>query len=118
MKRTERIRKNKGLRKKRTRFNIWGTAAKPRVSVFRSNRYLYAQLIDDERGKTLIGASTRGIEHAKKPKTEKAARLGELLAEKMKKADIPNAVLHRGSYRYHGQIRAFAEAMRKSGIRL
>lgn len=117
---TKHMRARRIRRKKRSRFSVTGTAMRPRISVFRSNRYLSAQLIDDESGHTLIGMSTKSLRAAGKrsTKTECAARLGALVAEAAQKRNITKAVLHRGSYRYHGQVRAFTEAARKSGLRI
>jgi len=94
-------------RKNRTRASIFGTTAKPRLTVFRSNRYLWAQLINDEKGQTLASGSTQNIKSGNK--TNKAASLGELLAEKAKKAGIKGIVFDRGAYKYHGRIKALAE---------
>lgn len=90
----------------------------PRISLFRSNRYLSAQLINDETHRTLIGLSTRQLEKPPKKKMERAAALGTRLAEEANKLHIKRAVLHRGAYRYHGQVKAFADAARKAGLLL
>ena len=101
----------------RVRARIRGTAERPRLSIFRSANALYSQLIDDSVGKTLISASTRGIQDAK-TKTDAATMLGTLIAEHAKKAGITKAILDRGSYKYHGRVRAFAEGARKGGLTL
>ena len=104
-------------RARRTRAKLFGTAARPRLSVFRSNRYLYAQLIDDERGHTILSASTHDIEKAG-TKVEKSSALGDLLAKKAKEAGVESMVFDRGSYRYHGRVKGVAEALRNSGIKI
>ncbi|HMD57963.1 MAG TPA: 50S ribosomal protein L18 [Solirubrobacteraceae bacterium] len=103
-------------RRRRVRAKISGTAGRPRISVFRSNRGLCAQMIDDVGGRTLAAvnwfeADLRGL-----GKADRAKRSGELLAERAKAAGISEAVFDRGGYRYHGHVRAFAEAIRESGI--
>jgi|SRR3989344_6703278 len=101
------------LRKRRVRAVISGTLNRPRLSVFRSNKFTYAQLIDDTAGKTIVSASTRDLKEKDK-KSVLASKLGEVLAEKAKKAGIKNAVFDRGQYRFHGRVKALAEAFIKS----
>lgn len=103
------------LRKRRVRAKVLGTAERPRLSVFRSSRYLYAQLIDDIKGHTLAALSTKTLlNKAKaKTKTEQASVLGKMLAEKAEKAGIKKMVFDRGFYKYHGRIKALAEAFLK-----
>lgn len=119
MRYVKRLARTKQQRKKRSRARIRGTAARPRVSVFRSNRYTYAQLINDEIGATIVAVSTRarskegGVRILKRAAAE---TLGELLAEKAKEAGVTQAVFHRGGYKYHGRVRAVAEGLRKGGI--
>jgi large subunit ribosomal protein L18 len=103
-------------RRRRVRAKVSGTAERPRISVFRSNRGLSAQLIDDASGRTLAAVhwyepELRGIARADRTK-----RSGELLAERAKAAGISEAVFDRGGYQYHGHVQAFAEAIRESGI--
>lgn len=105
----------------RSRAKISGTSEKPRLSVFRSNRYDYAQLIDDASGKTLVGVSTRELSKggkSKAKKSETAAKLGELVAKKAAEKGVNKAVFDRGKYKYHGRIKAVAEAARKGGLQL
>jgi len=104
-------------RAKRVRAKIKGTKTKPRLSVFRSNRQIYVQLIDDNAQKTLVSASSLEI---KKPlkKTEAAEKVGELIAERALKAGIKEAIFDRGAYKYHGRVKAVAEAARKKGLKL
>lgn len=97
------------------RAKIYGTAEKPRLTVFRSNRYLHAQLINDEKGMTVISASSREV--AKKAtKTPVGDYVGTAIAERAKKAGITKAVFDRGSYQYHGKVKALVEAARKGGL--
>lgn len=109
-------------RKKRIRAKIRGTSKKPRLSVFRSNKSIYAQLIDDEKGQTLVFASEKEI--GRKPKkgsqtkTEKARLVGEILGQKAVKKGIKQAVFDRGLYQYHGRIKALAEGARKGGLEI
>ncbi|MEK9170386.1 MAG: 50S ribosomal protein L18 [Patescibacteria group bacterium] len=103
-------------RQNRNRANIFGTNEKPRLSVFRSNKYAYAQLISDSDNKTLVSASTHELKSGKKTKTDQARMLGELLAEKAQKAGISKVIFNRGSYKYHGRIKAIAEGARSKGL--
>jgi large subunit ribosomal protein L18 len=109
---------NKKRRAKRTRAKLFGTAEKPRFSVHRTNKYIYAQVIDDNKGNTLFAGSTREAKVTKGTKTLKAAALGELLAKKAKEVGIEAMVFDRGSYRYHGRVKSIAEALRSSGIKI
>lgn len=105
-------------RHKRVRGKIFGKKERPRLSVFRSNKYIYAQLIDDEEGKTLVSASDREIKSRKKlAKVEKAKNVAELLIKKALEKNIKEIVFDRGSYKYHGRIKALAEAARKGGLK-
>ena len=108
---------NRGLRKARNRAKILGTAEKPRLSVFRSNRYTYAQLIDDVQGKTLAAASTQESVKGSK-KTESAKILGGLIAEKAKKLGVKQAVMNRSFYKYHGRVKAVAEGANAAGLKI
>lgn len=105
------------LRKRRhhrVRAKISGTAARPRVAVFRSNKYCYAQLIDDERGMTLLAVSDAAV--SGKNKTERAKTAGEKLGKRMQEFRMITAVFDRGGYAYHGRVKALAEGLRQSGI--
>jgi large subunit ribosomal protein L18 len=104
-------------RRRRIRGKVEGSAERPRLSVHRSNRGLFVQLIDDQRGHTL--AAVRWIEpdlRRLKP-MEQATRAGELLAERAKGAGIETCVLDRGGYKYHGQVKALADGARNGGLR-
>ncbi len=103
-------------RRRRVRAKITGSATRPRISVFRSNSGLSAQLIDDRSGHTLAAVNWYEPELRKLAKAERTKRAGELLAERAKAAGISEAVFDRGGYRYHGHVRAFAEAIRETGI--
>jgi large subunit ribosomal protein L18 len=103
-------------RRRRVRAKITGTAARPRISVFRSNKGLSAQLIDDMSGKTLAAVNWFEPELSKLGKEERTKRAGERLAERAKAAGITEAVFDRGGYRYHGHVKAFAEAIREAGL--
>jgi large subunit ribosomal protein L18 len=103
-------------RRRRVRAKISGTAARPRISVFRSNQGLSAQLIDDTSGHTLAAVSWFEPELKSLKKPERTKRAGETLAERAKAAGISEAVFDRGGYRFHGHVRAFAEAIRETGI--
>jgi len=103
-------------RRRRVRAKIAGTANRPRISVFRSNRGLSAQMIDDAGGRTLAAVSWFEPELRTLPKADRAKRSGELLGERAKAAGITDAVFDRGGYQYHGHVRAFAEAIRATGI--
>lgn len=103
-------------RRRRVRAKIVGTPTRPRVSVFRSNNGLCAQLIDDHAGRTLAAVNWYEADLKKLSKAERTARSGALLAERAKAAGVTEAVFDRGGYRYHGHVRAFAEALRESGI--
>ncbi len=102
-------------RKKRVRARVVGTKERPRLSVFRSNKYIYAQLIDDESQKTLVSASSSEVKE-KKLKMEVAELVGEALAKKALKKKIKKAVFDRSGYRYHGRVAKLAEGARKGGL--
>ena len=103
-------------RRRRVRAKIHGTAERPRISVFRSNRGVFAQLIDDESGRTLAAAQwTESDVRSLKP-LEQATKVGALLAERAKAAGVERAVFDRGGYRYHGRVKALAEGAREGGL--
>jgi large subunit ribosomal protein L18 len=103
-------------RRRRVRAKVSGTATRPRISVFRSNRGLSAQLIDDMSGRTLAAVNWFEPELRSLGKAERTKRAGELLAERSKAAGISEVVFDRGGYRYHGHVRTFADAIREAGI--
>ncbi|HST56161.1 MAG TPA: 50S ribosomal protein L18 [Solirubrobacteraceae bacterium] len=103
-------------RRRRVRAKVSGTTSRPRISVFRSNRGLSAQLIDDTSGRTLAAVNWYEPELRTLSIAERTQRSGTLLAERAKAAGISEAVFDRGGYRYHGHVRAFAESIREAGI--
>ena len=111
----------KSDRRQRIRFRIRkivsGTAAKPRLSVFRSNKEIYAQLIDDANGVTLLAASSREKGVSKGTNVEVATAVGKLVAEKALKAGIDAVTFDRGGYLYHGRIKSLAEGARAAGLK-
>ena len=98
----------------RIRKSVNGTAERPRLSVFRSNKQIYAQVINDLTGMTLVSASSLGLE--KLAKIDQAKKVGELVAEKAKAAGVESVVFDRNGYLYHGVVKAIAEGARKAGI--
>jgi large subunit ribosomal protein L18 len=105
-------------RKKRVRKKIYGTPDRPRLSVFRSNRHIYAQIIDDTVGRTLVSVSTmeKGFDSAGKSKTEAALEAGRILAGRAKEKGIEKVVFDRGGNLYHGRVKALAEGAREGGL--
>ena len=99
----------------RIRKKIVGTAERPRLSVFRSNKQIYAQVINDKAGVTLAAASSLGLE--KMPKQEQAAKVGELVAEKAKAAGVESVVFDRNGYLYHGRVKELADGARNGGLK-
>jgi large subunit ribosomal protein L18 len=103
-------------RRRRVRAKVHGTAERPRISVFRSNRGISAQLIDDEAGRTLTAVNwTEAALRDLKP-TEQAHKAGELLAERAKQAGVEAAVFDRGGYQFHGRVKALADGAREGGL--
>jgi len=98
----------------RIRKSVNGTAERPRLSVFRSNKQIYAQVINDLTGTTLVSASSLGLE--KMAKIEQAQKVGTLLAEKAKAAGVKKVVFDRNGYLYHGRVKALADAAREGGL--
>ncbi|MDA1336883.1 MAG: 50S ribosomal protein L18 [Bacteroidetes bacterium] len=103
--------------KRRVRGKIHGTSECPRLSVFRSNKQIYAQIIDDRAGKTLAAAGSLGADEAKGPKLDQAAAVGKMIAEKAKAAGIETVVFDRNGYLYHGRVKTLAEAAREGGLK-
>jgi large subunit ribosomal protein L18 len=103
--------------KMRIRKTVKGTPERPRLSVFRSNKQIYGQLIDDLNGKTLISASSKENDGDKVTKLEQATKVGLLIAEKAKAAGIETVVFDRNGYLYHGRVKNLAEAARKGGLK-
>ncbi len=105
-------------RHRRIRGKVAGTAARPRLAVFRSNKGIFAQLVDDETGKTIAGASWLGLAKSfKGSKVEQAAEVGKAVAAAAKKAGVEEVVFDRGGYLYHGRVKALAEGAREGGLK-
>jgi len=101
----------------RVRKAVRGTAARPRLAVFRSNRYIYAQVIDDETGRTLAAASSREASlGGKSLSVDTAGEVGKLIAARAADADVTTVVFDRGGFAYHGRVKSLAEAARKGGL--
>ncbi len=107
-------------RHRRVRKKVFGTPERPRLNVFRSLKHIYAQIIDDEKGVTLVSASTIDRELREKcqglTKTEQARLVGELVAKRALAKGITKVVFDRGGYKYHGRVKALAEAAREAGL--
>ena len=103
-------------RRRRVRAKVRGTATRPRISVFRSNRGISAQLVDDDRGHTIAAVRWTEDELRKLDRMEQAKKAGELLAARAKDAGITSVVFDRGGYRYHGRVAALAEGAREGGL--
>ena len=103
-------------RRRRVRAKVRGSGQRPRVSVFRSNRGISAQLIDDVAGHTLAAVNWTEPELRELPRMDQARRAGELLAARAREAGVEAVVFDRGGYRYHGRVRALAESVRESGL--
>ena len=104
-------------RHRRIRGKVAGTAERPRLAVFRSNRGIFAQLVDDENGRTITGASWLGLKSFEGSKVEQAAEVGKALAAAAKQAGIETVVFDRGGYLYHGRVKALAEGAREGGLK-
>jgi large subunit ribosomal protein L18 len=107
-------RKNRKARHQRVRAKLLGTSVRPRVSVFRSNRSIFIQFINDEIGKTLLSAK---IGSGKGTKSEQATEAGKKLSEKAGAAGIKEIIFDRGGYKYHGRVKALAEGLRAGGLK-
>lgn len=101
----------------RVRKKISGTPERPRLSVYRSNKAIYCQIIDDSKGHTLVAASSTENGQLTGNKTEQAKSVGQLIAEKAKSAGIETVVFDRGGYLYHGRVKALAEGAREGGLK-
>lgn len=113
----KRIKNNKQRKQVRARVKIFGTTARPRLSVFRSHRGFFLQLIDDVSGRTLASVNAKEVK-VKGKKTEISAAAGKLLAQKAAEKGIKQAVFDRGGNKYHGRIKAVAEAAREAGLKI
>ncbi|WP_185865816.1 50S ribosomal protein L18 [Blattabacterium cuenoti] len=106
------------MRKEKSK-KIFGKSERPRISVFRSNKGIYAQIINDETGRTLVSSSSREkiFHHSKKTKMELSSEVGKLLGGRAVKLKIKKLVFDRGRYLYHGRVKSLAEGIRKSGLK-
>jgi large subunit ribosomal protein L18 len=104
-------------RRRRVRARIVGSSERPRLSVYRSNRGVFAQLVDDAAGRTLAAVNWTEPELRKLSASEQAKRAGELLAERAKEAKIETCVFDRGGYQFHGRVKALAEGAREGGLK-
>ena len=104
------------IRHDRVRTKVFGTTEVPRLNVYRSNTNIYAQIIDDENGKTLVSASSLDLKLSNGSNVEAASKVGEAVAEKAVKAGITKVVFDRGGYLYHGRVEALANAARENGL--
>ena len=113
-------REARGRRHQRVRKKVRGTAARPRLAVFRSSRHIYAQVIDDVAGRTLAAASTAESElrSGKTGTVDAAKAVGKLLGERAKAAGVETAVFDRGGFRYHGRVAGIAEGAREAGLKV
>jgi large subunit ribosomal protein L18 len=105
-------------RRRRVRAKVRGSAERPRISVFRSNRGIFAQLIDDDSGRTVTSVSWTEAELRGLSPLEQAKRAGEVLARRATEAGVAEAVFDRGGYQYHGRVKALAEGAREGGLKL
>lgn len=108
--------KNRQKRKFRVRSKLRGNSDRPRLHVYRSNKHIYAQVIDDAQGKTLAAASDKELKGSKLTKMDKAEGVGKLLADKAKKVKIKKVCFDRGSYMYQGRVKKLAESARQNGL--
>lgn len=108
---------NSTLRKaKRVRKKLLAVSDRPRLTVFRSNQHIYAQVIDDRTGKTLVAAHEKDLGDTKGTKVEKAAALGRVIAEKAKAVKVTKVAFDKGPYKYHGRVKAVADGAREKGL--
>ncbi len=110
------VRAARAKRRRRIRGKVSGTGQRPRLAVFRSNRSIYAQLIDDVSGTTLAAARSQEVDAAGLDKSGVAKKVGELLAERARAKDIDSVVFDRSGYLYHGRVKALAEGAREGGL--
>ena len=110
------VRQARERRHRRVRGKLFGSAERPRLVVFRSNRGIEAQVVDDLEGKTLAAASWLQLKSFKGSKTEQAAEVGKLLAQNAKQAGVETVVFDRGGFLYHGRVKALADGAREGGL--
>ena len=110
------IREARARRKKRIRGKVTGTGERPRLSVFRSNKAIYAQVVDDLSGRTMVSARSAEVTSSGLDKSAVARRVGELVASRAREKDIEQVVFDRSGYLYHGRVKALAEGAREGGL--
>jgi len=103
-------------RHRRVRGKVHGSAGRPRLCVFRSSKGIYAQVIDDDAGRTLAAASTLALDTSSGTKSERAAEVGKLVAQRAREAGVEKVVFDRGGYLYHGRVKALADGAREGGL--
>jgi large subunit ribosomal protein L18 len=103
-------------RHRRVRGKVHGSAGRPRLCVFRSSKGIYAQVVDDDAGRTLAAASTLALPAASGTKSERAAEVGKLVAQRAREAGVEKVVFDRGGYLYHGRVKALADGAREGGL--
>ena len=108
--------RNRWLRHRRVRKKVKGLSDRPRLSVFRSSKHIYAQLINDELGSTLASASSLSLDSLEDKKILIAGQVGTVIAESAKKIGVKKVVFDRGGYKYHGRVKALAESARDGGL--
>lgn len=113
------MKKDKYTRRKiRVRSKLFGTGERPRISVFRSNKYIYVQAIDDKKRQTLLSQSSPKLKEQKSPKVEQAKLVGKALAKALTKKGVKMGLFDRGPYPYKGRVKALAEGLREGGIQI
>jgi large subunit ribosomal protein L18 len=113
---TSKYQETRDQRALRVRSKVRGTAERPRLSVFRSNRAIWAQIIDDSKGHTLASAASANVTEKGLSKRDEATKVGQLLAQKAKAAGVAKVVFDRGPYLYHGRVKALADGAREGGL--
>ena len=111
-------RQSRERRHSRVREKIRGSAARPRLAVFRSLTHIYAQLVDDDAGRTLAAASSKESKDEKAKRIDSAKSVGARLADRAKQKGVTEVVFDRGGYRYHGRVKALADGVREAGVKL
>lgn len=111
----QKVKKSIKIRRK-ARINIKGTEMRPRLSIYRSLTSIYAQIIDDANGKTLVSASSKELDKKKVTKTEASKETGLLLAKKAKESNITKVAFDKGSFKYHGRVKSLADGAREGGL--
>ena len=107
---------NRQKRHYRVRSKIKGSVTRPRLSIFRSNKHIYAQIIDDENGNTIFGASTKSLKLKSGNKSEQAKKLGEFIGKGAMEKKVKEVVFDRGGYKYHGRVKSVADGARENGL--